>query len=198
MDPSDSESEQRTRKRKSAKKGSRARNESSLSVLTKKFLELLNKSPNGTVDLNDTVEILGVQKRRIYDITNVLEGIGYIKKHQKNKVRLIDQENEEGMDKEIEWLKRKYQEVQEQERSSEEQILQVQDEIERIMNDQALMEFAYLTEDDIKKMMNYNKIKTPFVLIQASEDTQVDYYVPKNKEEVTLNGKSDEDYQILI
>ncbi len=42
------------------------------------------------MDLNEAVEILGVQKRRIYDITNVLEGIGYIKKFTKNKVKLID------------------------------------------------------------------------------------------------------------
>lgn len=30
---------------------------------------------------------LAVQKRRIYDITNVLEGIGLIQKYKKNKIR---------------------------------------------------------------------------------------------------------------
>jgi hypothetical protein len=39
------------------------------------------------VDLNDTVGKLAVQKRRIYDITNVLEGIGLIQKYKKNKIR---------------------------------------------------------------------------------------------------------------
>lgn len=33
--------------------------------------------------------MLGVQKRRIYDITNVLEGIGYIEKMQKNMIRWV-------------------------------------------------------------------------------------------------------------
>lgn len=33
------------------------------------------------------MQSLGVQKRRIYDITNVLEGIGLICKESKNKIR---------------------------------------------------------------------------------------------------------------
>lgn len=38
------------------------------------------------LDLNDAAEKLGVQKRRIYDITNVLEGIGLIEKKSKNQI----------------------------------------------------------------------------------------------------------------
>ena len=45
--------------------------------LTRKFVELLKNSPEQAVDLNEAVRILKVQKRRIYDITNVLEGINY-------------------------------------------------------------------------------------------------------------------------
>jgi transcription factor E2F3 len=39
------------------------------------------------VDLNDAAVHLNVQKRRIYDITNVLEGIGLIEKTMKNKIK---------------------------------------------------------------------------------------------------------------
>lgn len=35
---------------------------------------------NFIVNLNEAVAELGVQKRRIYDITNVLEGVGYVSK----------------------------------------------------------------------------------------------------------------------
>lgn len=61
--------------------------QNSLAVLTHKFIELIKQSPNKTVDLNKTVDKLGVQKRRIYDITNVLEGVGYIEKIQKNTIK---------------------------------------------------------------------------------------------------------------
>ena len=64
--------------------------ESSLSYLTQKFITMLQESPNGILDLNTAVQQLKVQKRRIYDITNVLEGIGYIKKSSKNKIKLIN------------------------------------------------------------------------------------------------------------
>lgn len=36
------------------------------------------------IDLNEAASKLNVSKRRIYDITNVLEGIGYIEKTKNN------------------------------------------------------------------------------------------------------------------
>ena len=38
------------------------------------------------LDLNEAAGALGVQKRRIYDITNVLEGLGIVTKKSKNHV----------------------------------------------------------------------------------------------------------------
>ena len=57
---------------------------SSLSLLTKKFVSLIERADRGAIDLNQAAETLNVQKRRIYDITNVLEGIGLIEKKSKN------------------------------------------------------------------------------------------------------------------
>ena len=51
-----------------------------LGLLTKKFINLLKEADDGLLDLNKAANILHVQKRRIYDITNVLEGIGVIEK----------------------------------------------------------------------------------------------------------------------
>lgn len=39
------------------------------------------------MDLHEAAEKLGVRKRRIYDITNVLEGIGLIRKESKNNMQ---------------------------------------------------------------------------------------------------------------
>ena len=71
----------------STEKGKRgSRYDSSLGLLTKKFVALLTSSQNSVLDLNFAAESLGVQKRRIYDITNVLEGIELIEKRSKNHI----------------------------------------------------------------------------------------------------------------
>ncbi|KAK8611199.1 hypothetical protein V6N13_131260 [Hibiscus sabdariffa] len=63
------------------------RNDSFLGFLTKRFVNLLKHAEDGILDLNMAAETLEVQKRRIYDITNVLEGIGLTEKNLKNKMR---------------------------------------------------------------------------------------------------------------
>lgn len=63
------------------------RYDNSLGLLTRRFVQLLKESPDGVLDLNGAAAQLEVQKRRIYDITNVLEGIGVIEKKGKNNVR---------------------------------------------------------------------------------------------------------------
>mmetsp|Transcript_17845 Transcript_17845/g.26875 ORF Transcript_17845/g.26875 Transcript_17845/m.26875 type:complete len:667 (-) Transcript_17845:75-2075(-) len=86
---------------------SNSRFDSSLGILTKKFVFLLKRAAShgflengvtigpkaqggdGTLDLNVAAEQLGVQKRRIYDITNVLEGIGLIEKRTKNHIAWV-------------------------------------------------------------------------------------------------------------
>ena len=49
-------------------------------------MSLVHSDPSGTLDLNKASEGLGVQKRRINDITNILEGIGLVEKKSKNTV----------------------------------------------------------------------------------------------------------------
>ena len=79
-----------------------------MGLLTTKFVNLLQKSTGGVLDLKvvsviklsahcgfnlalfdkQAADLLAVrQKRRIYDITNVLEGIGLIEKKSKNSIQ---------------------------------------------------------------------------------------------------------------
>ncbi|MGH0129570.1 UNVERIFIED_CONTAM: hypothetical protein FKN15_039078 [Acipenser sinensis] len=69
--------------------GGKSRYDTSLNLTTKRFLELLAQSPDGVVDLNLASQVLEVQKRRIYDITNVLEGIQLITKKSKNNIQWL-------------------------------------------------------------------------------------------------------------
>ncbi|XP_064155501.1 transcription factor E2F1 [Anguilla rostrata] len=67
----------------------KSRYDTSLNLTTKRFLDLLAQSPDGVVDLNWASQALEVQKRRIYDITNVLEGIHLISKKSKNNIQWL-------------------------------------------------------------------------------------------------------------
>lgn len=46
----------------------------SLFELTKEFMEYICNSECKVIDLNDLAETLGIHKRRLYDITNILGG----------------------------------------------------------------------------------------------------------------------------
>lgn len=70
--------------------GSSNRQEKSLGILTTRFVTLLQEAPDGILDLKTAADTLAVrQKRRIYDITNVLEGIGLIEKKSKNSIKWL-------------------------------------------------------------------------------------------------------------
>uniref|UniRef100_A0A8C8FRG9 E2F/DP family winged-helix DNA-binding domain-containing protein n=1 Tax=Oncorhynchus tshawytscha TaxID=74940 RepID=A0A8C8FRG9_ONCTS len=65
----------------------KTRYDTSLGLLTQKFVQLLAQSSDGVVDLNRAAESLKVKKRRLYDITNVLQGVHLIKKKSKNNIQ---------------------------------------------------------------------------------------------------------------
>ncbi|GLD57971.1 transcription factor E2F3 isoform X1, partial [Lates japonicus] len=65
----------------------RSRDDTSLSFLTRRFAELLSRSADGVLDLNVVSQELSAPKRRVYDVTNVLEGIQLIKKKSKNNIQ---------------------------------------------------------------------------------------------------------------
>jgi transcription factor E2F6 len=56
------------------KRKSRQRQENSLGELTKNFINYIKEQGGREININDVVKQLKVKKRRIYDITNVLEG----------------------------------------------------------------------------------------------------------------------------
>lgn len=50
-------------------------------------MDLVRSAPGGILDLNKVATKLGVRKRRVYDITNVLDGIDLVEKKSKNHIR---------------------------------------------------------------------------------------------------------------
>ena len=60
--------------------------ENSLGQPTKDFINYIKTTGRKSININDLVNKLGVKKRRIYDITNVLQGIEYLQKSGKNEI----------------------------------------------------------------------------------------------------------------
>ncbi|RLN08819.1 transcription factor E2FA-like [Panicum miliaceum] len=127
------------------------RYDSSLGLLTKKFINLLKQAPDGILDLNNAAETLEVQKRRIYDITNVLEGIGLIEKTLKNRIRWkgLDDSGVE-LDNGISALQAEVENLSLQEQALDERIRDMREKLRGLTEDENNQRWLYVTEDDIK------------------------------------------------
>ncbi|CAL9081694.1 unnamed protein product [Musa textilis] len=128
------------------------RYDSSLGLLTKKFINLLKHTQDGILDLNKAAEILKVQKRRIYDITNVLEGIGLIEKKLKNRIRWkgIDDLGSVEVDGDASKLQAETESLTTKERRLDELISQMREKLRELTEDESNQKWLFVTEDDIK------------------------------------------------
>ncbi|KAM3603635.1 uncharacterized protein V6R79_026281 [Siganus canaliculatus] len=68
-----------------------SRQDLSLGVLTQRFLELMQEAPDQGLDIRQVISVLQTRRRRIYDITNVLEGICVIERKSANRFKWISQ-----------------------------------------------------------------------------------------------------------
>lgn len=125
--------------------------------------------------MTHAAEILGVGKRRIYDITNVLEGLGMISKWSVNSVKWIGRSVDEILSSEQcenqpeEALKR----VNEEEQRLDEEIEYLNREIAELSQDQKNLDNAYVTYEDLQNLKTF-KNKLVFAL-KAPSDTTMEY-----------------------
>ncbi|XP_036127052.1 transcription factor E2F6-like [Molossus molossus] len=67
----------------------KCRFDSSLFRITRNFIDLIRSAPGGVLDLKETSTKLGVPKRRLYDISNILGGANLVQKKSKNLIQWI-------------------------------------------------------------------------------------------------------------
>ncbi|KAK9734606.1 hypothetical protein RND81_04G151400 [Saponaria officinalis] len=128
-----------------------SRSDCSLVLLTKKFINLIKQAEDGILDLNKTAEVLGVQKRRIYDVTNVLEGIGLIEKL-KNGIQWkgLDVSRPGDVDHDVASLQADVENLSMEERKLDEQIRNMQERLREVSEDGNNQKWLFVTEEDIK------------------------------------------------
>uniref|UniRef100_A0A1B6H3F9 E2F/DP family winged-helix DNA-binding domain-containing protein n=1 Tax=Cuerna arida TaxID=1464854 RepID=A0A1B6H3F9_9HEMI len=133
-----------------------SRFEKSLGLLTTRFVSLLQKAPDGLLDLKLAADDLAVkQKRRIYDITNVLEGIGLIEKKNKNVIQWKGTITSNGKNKDLPGtlgsLKLELSNLKKYERTLETHIQWCQQSVKNIMEDEENIKKAYVLDSDMVK-----------------------------------------------
>jgi len=178
--------------------------EKSLGVLTIKFVSLLKESEGGILDLKVAADALNVrQKRRIYDITNVLEGIGLIEKRNKNCIvwkGAIDGEDTKESAEKLKDLEYEVDLLEKHERMLDQQKLWAQQSIKNILDDTSNYHLSYVTNQDICKCFDGKTL----LAIQAPNGTQLEVPLPEaqisgsSKYQIHLKSDNGQIYVLLV
>ncbi|NXS30395.1 E2F6 factor, partial [Pomatostomus ruficeps] len=168
----------------------RPRFDASLVLLTRRFMALLRKAPDGVLDLNEVATTLGVRKRRVYDITNVLDGIHLIQKRSKNLIQWIGNNFDQVIEKarEQQNLKDELSDLSAMEEALDELIKNCAHQIFELTDDKENAKYpfnscitlihAYVTYQDIRSIQAFQE--QIVIAIKAPEETKLEIPVPKD------------------
>ncbi|XP_044024993.1 transcription factor E2F1-like isoform X4 [Siniperca chuatsi] len=163
------------------------RQDVSLGVLTQSFLELLLAAPDGLLDLRQVTTSLKTRRRRVYDITNVLEGINLIEKESPNKFKWIGGceissflwKNQQKFQRELENLKLVEDTLDTIINSCAQQLFDMTDDKENAT-------LAYLTHDDISRFRAFQE--QTVIVVKAPEETRLEVPAP-NEDSIQIHLK---------
>ncbi|XP_063091815.1 transcription factor E2F2 isoform X3 [Cavia porcellus] len=159
--------------------GEKTRYDTSLGLLTKKFIYLLSESEDGVLDLNWAAEVLDVQKRRIYDITNVLEGIQLIRKKSKNNIQWVGMFEDTTRPAKQQQLGQELKELMSTEQALDQLIQSCSLSFKHLTEDTANKRLAYVTYQDIRAVGNFKE--QTVIAVKAPPQTRLE--VPDKAEE---------------
>ena len=161
------------------------------------------QQPQRQVDLNYAVKELGYAKRRLYDVTNVLEGVGVVEKTLKNTVRWAvpedftqdsnpDQNNQSISTNpphlNISSIEIELQQLNQEETKLNEIIRQQEIELKYLTEDARKQKFAYVSSEDLKSAIGLQN-KT-LLCIKAPEGTKIQVLPTQQNENLDLTLSS--------
>ncbi|XP_028460198.1 transcription factor E2F6 isoform X1 [Perca flavescens] len=154
------------------------RQDVSLGMLTQRFLELLLAAPGGSIDLRQVTTSLQTRRRRVYDITNVLEGINLIEKQSTNKVKWIGSchissflwLSQQRVQKELDNLKLVEDTLDTFIKSCAQQLFDMTDDLENAAS-------AYVTHEDVRRLAVFQE--QTLLVVKAPEETKLEVPPPK-------------------
>ncbi|XP_078084970.1 transcription factor E2F3-like [Mustelus asterias] len=164
----------------------KTRYNTSLVPLTKNVVQLLSQSPDGVLDLNRAAEVLNVPKRRIYDITNVLEGIHLIEKKSKNNVQWMgcSLTDNDGMLKRCQGLNREVAELSLKEKRLDDLIQSCTLDLKKLTEDSENQRLNYVTYQDIRKIQSFKG--QVIIAVKAPPETRLEVSDPYDNFQIHL------------
>ncbi|PAA76808.1 hypothetical protein BOX15_Mlig026444g2 [Macrostomum lignano] len=174
------------------------RQDKSLGILTERFVQLLKDAPDGVLDLKAAAEYLRVgQKRRIYDITNVLEGIGLIEKRSKNCVQwkgASPATNSPEIQAKLTQLTDEINHLKHLESKMDAYKQQIEQSLVNVTEDPDNQPYVYLTHQDLCAIFEG---KTSLV-IKAPHGTRLEVPIPDEHESYYSDGGRRVQYQVHL
>lgn len=141
-----------------------------LVTLTQDFLNVLTSSEGKEVDLSQLESELGVSKRRLYDVTNVLTGIGVVERSGKAKVKWTGSGATE-METDLQKVLKKEVEV-------DNMIEFVKNELDAIFSSQDFSDYGWVTNEDV---------------LSLDPDSNLSLFSLKGPKDLTIENPEDED-----
>ncbi|XP_055368783.1 transcription factor E2F3 [Betta splendens] len=154
----------------------KSRADTSLTLLTRKFAELLRCSGDGVLDLNIVSQKLNAPKRRVYDITNVLEGIQLIKKKSKNCIEWLGSIKSQ--------LHKDLHDLTVEEKRLDDLILNCTQQARLMCEDSRFQRFAYLTYEDVQRIPTLRD--QTVIVIKAPAETKLEVPHPEESLQIHL------------
>ncbi|XP_044077001.1 transcription factor E2F5 isoform X1 [Siniperca chuatsi] len=156
-----------------------SRHEKSLGLLTMKFVNLLQEAKDGVLDLKVAADSLAVkQKRRIYDITNVLEGVGLIEKKNKNIIQWRGENSgsqTQEVVEQVKVLKAQISELEAQEKELDNQKAWLEENIKHLNHDPITSTYKFVTHEDICSAFSGDTL----LAVVAPAGTQLEVPLPE-------------------
>ncbi|XP_026175033.1 transcription factor E2F6 [Mastacembelus armatus] len=165
------------------------RQDVSLGMLTRRFLELLLIAPDGSVDLGQVTTSLQTRRRRVYDITNVLDAISLIEKESASRIKWIGKspissflwKNQEKFQREMENLKLVEDTLDTFIKGCAQQLFDMTDDLENAA-------MAYVTYEDIGRLEAFQE--QTVIVVKAPEETKLEIPAPtENSIQVHLKAE---------
>ena len=170
--------------------------ENSLGQLTKNFINYIKMTGKKSININDLVNELSVKKRRIYDITNVLQGIGYLQKSGKNEIiwtktvknkknskKKFDKQKKSNNNCNIQ--KSNIEQLEQENARLDEEIKNFRDEFNSIAKKSEFLKYGYVSMDDLRKISIDGK--KDLYIIKASKGTVMNI-LDKNDIKIAYNN----------